>query len=147
VLSAPSHYARVAHGGAVQRQAAAVAATLRDPRHTAIVLVATPEELAVNETIDLQRALADDLGMTIERVVVNRVLPAPFADAEAAALQAAPADPAIASALWLHRAASAQQRQLTRLRAAVGAVPLRTLALRFDGLDGADALRAIAESL
>jgi TRC40/GET3/ArsA family transport-energizing ATPase len=50
---------------------------LRDPEHSALVLVTLPEKLPVEETCDLHQAVGD-LGMTVHAVVVNKVQP-PFA--------------------------------------------------------------------
>ena len=147
LLGAPRTYARVARGGPIRRQAAAIDAMLRDRARTAIVAVATPETLAVNETVAIRAALEGELAMRLDAIVVNRLLPPPLRAADAAALREAPADPAITSALWLDVAARTQREELARLRRACGGVPVATLPRRFvDDLDDA-ALRDFAQRL
>ncbi len=53
---------------------------LRDPEHSAFLVVTLPEKLPVEETIDLHRAATEDLGMSVHTVVVNKVQPDPFGD-------------------------------------------------------------------
>ena len=49
--------ASIAPSGTVKRQAGKVRAMLRDGERTALVCVATPEEMPVNETLELQDQL------------------------------------------------------------------------------------------
>jgi anion-transporting ArsA/GET3 family ATPase len=147
LLGAPRTYARVARGGPVRRQATAIDAMLRDPGRTAIVVVATPEVLAVNETLAIRRTLRDELAMTLAAVVVNRLLPPPLRAADAETLRHAPTDPAITSALWLDVAAHTQRAELARLRRACVDVSVATLPRRFVDDLGDDALRDFAGRL
>lgn len=136
LLGAPRTYARLARGGPVRRQAAAIDAMLRDPARTAIVAVAAPETLAVNETLAIRTTLEDELAMRLDAIVVNGLLPPPLPATDAATLRASPADPAIASALWLDLAARTQSVELDRLRRTCGAVPMSTLPRHFgDDID------------
>ena len=48
--------------------------------------VALPEEMPVNETIELEDKIRDELGMDLARVFVNGVLPERFSTAEAEAM-------------------------------------------------------------
>src|SRR3954468_1214805 len=89
VLTAPGTFATAARMGPVARQGGKIHQMLADPDQTAIVAVATAEEMPVNETLTLRTALRDELGQDFAGAVVNGVLPARFRGAEAAALDAA----------------------------------------------------------
>ncbi len=74
---------------------------LRDARRTAIHLVALPEELPVQETIELHQRLRDELGLPLGFLVIN-MMPPPLLDAAQAAAFArlpAPDDPVLRP-LW-----------------------------------------------
>lgn len=60
---------------------------LRDPGHSAFLIVTLPEKLPVEETKDLHAAATNDLGMQVNRIIVNKVQPDPFG-ANADAFQA-----------------------------------------------------------
>jgi anion-transporting ArsA/GET3 family ATPase len=138
LLRAPRTYANIARVGPIARQAASIDAFLRDRSATGVLSVALPEEMPVNETVDLERRLADDLGLEIDQVVVNGVLPERFTPADAKRLRkvhghgaSKSARAAVAAALVEHRRARAQQEQLERLRAEVRA-PVATLPYLFE---------------
>jgi len=71
----------------VHREAERVLSLLRDPAATAVVMVATAEDMPTNETIEISRGL-DDLGMRGSLLVVNQMHAAPATAAELAALRA-----------------------------------------------------------
>jgi anion-transporting ArsA/GET3 family ATPase len=118
VLSAPHTFARTARVGRVARHAAIIDELVTDPRRTAVVAVARPEELPVNETLQLHGALRDELGLDISLAVVNRVLPDRLSAAEARTLAGMPVDDdaPVRIALAGHRRARSQRAQMTRLR-------------------------------
>jgi anion-transporting ArsA/GET3 family ATPase len=116
ILEAPRTFAQVARVGAVARQGRTIDAMLSDPQRTAVVGVARPEEMAVNELLDLQRALPERVGLPIGLIVANGLEPDRFASADARALAAAPPGPAVRTALAAHARARAQRAQLARLR-------------------------------
>ena len=64
--------------GPIAKRAAAISAGIEDPRHTAILAVCLPEEMPVNETIDLSNQLRDQLGRSLDLAVVNMVHRAPI---------------------------------------------------------------------
>jgi anion-transporting ArsA/GET3 family ATPase len=77
-------------------------AMLVDPRESAAVLVSLPEELPVNETIELQRALRDLVGMSSAALVLNGTVEPLFSPLERERLrQAPPALAALARAVLL----------------------------------------------
>jgi anion-transporting ArsA/GET3 family ATPase len=121
VLKTPRTFAEIARVGPIAHQAGHIAATIADRDFTAIVAVATPEEMPVNETLSLRDALAEEqLGLDL--TVVNAVYPSRFDEAQIARVReaAAQADaPATRGALWAavseHARAETQRRQLARL--------------------------------
>jgi anion-transporting ArsA/GET3 family ATPase len=137
LLSAPRTYANIARVGPIARQAASIDAFLRDSSATGVLSVALPEEMPVNETVDLEQRLAGDLGMDVDQVVANGVLPARFTAADVRRLRSLDgqgtnaAQAAVTSALVEHRRAAGQQEQLERLRAEARA-PVTTLPYLFE---------------
>jgi anion-transporting ArsA/GET3 family ATPase len=137
LLRAPRTYANIARVGPIARQAASIDAFLRDSSATGVLSVALPEEMPVNETVDLEQRLAGDLGMDVDHVVANGVLPARFTAADVRRLRSLDgqgtkaAQAAVTSALVEHRRATGQQEQLERLRAEARA-PVTTLPYLFE---------------
>src|SRR3954469_13555910 len=89
MLSTPRTFGEIAHVGPIRRQAARVSDMLADPARTGYVAVALPEEMPVNETIDLERRLPDAVGLGLDAIVVNGMWPERFSAAEADVLRAA----------------------------------------------------------
>jgi anion-transporting ArsA/GET3 family ATPase len=137
LLRAPRTYANIARVGPIARQAGSIDAFLRDSSATGVLSVALPEEMPVNETVDLEQRLAGDLGMDVDQVVANGVLPARFTAADVRRLRSLDgqgtkaAQAAVTSALVEHRRAAGQQEQLERLRAEARA-PVTTLPYLFE---------------
>ncbi|HLK11772.1 MAG TPA: ArsA-related P-loop ATPase [Candidatus Binatia bacterium] len=77
--------------GLVQREAARIAAFLRDPRATAIHLVTVAEEMPVTEALEAHAELTGPLGLPLGWVVVNRLHRRRFAAALLDALRTAAA--------------------------------------------------------
>ena len=126
VLAAPRTFADAARVGPVARQGRTIHEMVADPERTGVIAVATAEEMPVNETLALREALRDDLGLQLDAVVVNAVLPDRFSAQDAAALAARPGRAARVAAS-LHARARAQREQLERLRAGLDGVPVLTL--------------------
>jgi anion-transporting ArsA/GET3 family ATPase len=126
VLAAPRTFADAARVGPVARQGRTIHEMVADPGRTGVIAVATAEEMPVNETLALREALRADLGLELDAVVVNAVLPDRFTARDAAALAARPGRAARVAAS-LHARARAQREQLERLRAGLDGVPVRTL--------------------
>jgi anion-transporting ArsA/GET3 family ATPase len=137
LLRAPRTYANIARVGPIARQAGSIDAFLRDSSATGVLSVALPEEMPVNETVDLEQRLADDLEMEVGQVVANGVLPARFTAADVRRLRSLDgqgtkaAQAAVTAALVEHRRAAGQHEQLERLRAEVRA-PVTTLPYLFE---------------
>ena len=148
LLQAPLTFADAARVGPINRQGRTIHQMLTDRTRTGIVAVAAPEELAVNEALAIRDALRDDLGLPLDRVVLNAVLPDRLTGAEATALQAAEGSRAARVARHHHRRAKAQRAQAARLRTALGGeVPLTTLPYLFRSAMGPDDLQQLSGRL
>jgi anion-transporting ArsA/GET3 family ATPase len=132
VLSAPRTFAQVARVGRIARHGRRIDAMVTDPARTGVVAVARPEEMPVNETLALQDALRDEIGLEVGLVVANGMLPRRFSAADARTLDAASDSPEVRAARHAHARAAAQRAQLQRLRRGVRA-PIATLPFVFDG--------------
>jgi anion-transporting ArsA/GET3 family ATPase len=142
ILSAPRTFADTALVGRIARQGRTIDAMVSDPARTGVVAVARAEEMPVTETLSLEDALRDDLGLEVGLVVANGVLPQRFTAADVAQLRAAPDGPAIRAARHGAERSRAQRAQLTRLRRGARA-PVTTVPFVFDG----DLLGALAREL
>ncbi len=81
ILRTPSTFAEIARVGPVAHQARTIAATIADHSFTAIVGVATPEEMPVSETLSLRDTLRRDQ-LELDAVIVNALYPARFDQAQ-----------------------------------------------------------------
>jgi anion-transporting ArsA/GET3 family ATPase len=122
LLAAPRTFARLARVGPVAWQAERIDRELTNNVDVGVVIVATPEQMAVTEALGLRTALAEQFGLEVDAVLVNRVFPVRFSAEDAARLSRAPDDAAIRSARWFHRRVQAQQAQLERLRAELDSI-------------------------
>jgi anion-transporting ArsA/GET3 family ATPase len=141
MLRTPSTFAEIARVGPVRRQALALHRLLADRSRTAYVAVALPEEMPVNETLEVERALPRIVGGGLDAIVVNGVYPQRFEAAEverAAAARDGDAATrrALAAVAAEHRWARGQRAQLERLVGEARA-PVLTLPFLFE-----DELRA-----
>jgi anion-transporting ArsA/GET3 family ATPase len=122
MLRSPRTFGNVARVGPIKRQADKIESFLLDRATTGVLAVTLPEEMPVNETLDLRERLRDQMGMEVDRVVANAVYPERFSHEEAERIESAngghgvPAvRAALAAALSEHRRAAAQHEELTRL--------------------------------
>jgi anion-transporting ArsA/GET3 family ATPase len=81
-LAAPSHIRELVKVGMVRDQTGWMLDILGDASRTGAVIVASPEEMPVNETIELAGQIKEDTNVDLAAVVVNRVLPELFGRAE-----------------------------------------------------------------
>ena len=123
LLRTPKTFADIARVGPIAHQGRQIASMIYDRRLTAVVAVATPEEIPVNETLSLRESLAHE-DLALEFVIVNGVYPGRFADDEVGFLEHAferSEDPlaraAVRAALSEHVRVETQHTQLDRLRA------------------------------
>jgi hypothetical protein len=132
----------VARVGPIARQSRTIHEMLVDPARTGVIAVTTPDEMPVSEALYLQRALPEQMGIDIERVVVNAMQPRRFSARDAEKLreamprpapgrsrgtqdaQAAQIASALEAALSQHGRSAEQRRQLDRLRRRTGTPPV-----------------------
>ena len=81
-LSAPKGISELVQVGMVRNQTQWMLDILEDPVQTGVVIVSAPEEMPVNETIELADRLAEETDVDLAAVVVNRVLPELFGRGE-----------------------------------------------------------------
>jgi anion-transporting ArsA/GET3 family ATPase len=129
ILRTPKTFGDIARVGPIKRQADAIYEFITDSDLTSVCAVAWPEEMPVNETLDLRRNLHEELGLDLDRVFMNGLYPELFSEDEATTLrerverdEAANGDgsvvlrAALRAALSEYRRATAQREQLQRLR-------------------------------
>ncbi len=83
-LSAPQAINGLVQVGRVRDQTGWMLEILGDPARTGAVIVASPEEMPVSETLELAGRLRDETVVDLAAVVANRVLPELFGRAEEA---------------------------------------------------------------
>ncbi|MHB8671518.1 MAG: ArsA-related P-loop ATPase, partial [Acidimicrobiales bacterium] len=81
-LAAPQGINDLVKVGLVRQQTGWMLDVLGDPATTGLVVVTTPEEMPVNETIDLIGRVEADTNVSVAGIVVNRVLPELFGKRE-----------------------------------------------------------------
>jgi len=125
MLTTPRTFGEIARVGPIRRQAAKVSEMLADPARTGYVAVALPEEMPVNETIELERRLRDAVGLGLDAIVMNAMWPERFSSADVTKLRAATRDGhapeelgAVRAALAAHERVKAQRAHVRRLESA-----------------------------
>jgi anion-transporting ArsA/GET3 family ATPase len=127
MLASPQTFASIARVGAIAQQAHEVQEMLADPSRTGYLAVSQASEMAVAETIDLQRELAEQLRVELSCVIVNATMHRRFTgeeleriaslrgDAQANA-RSRVSDAAAAAAEAAHARTRFQHSQIARLR-------------------------------
>ena len=159
LLRTPKTFGDIARVGPIKRQADTIYEFITDHSLTSVVAVAWPEEMPVNETIDLQRKLEQELGLPLDRIIMNGIYPYLFSDPEAAVLREHAeqngngSDPlgvvrqaALRAAVSEHRRANANHEQLERLAQESGEDPVELPFLFWPQLD-MDAVEDLADEL
>jgi anion-transporting ArsA/GET3 family ATPase len=146
MLTTPRTFGEIARVGPIRRQAFKVRDLLADPEHTGYVAVALPEEMPVNETLELERRLPEAVGTPLEAIVVNGMWPERFSAADAETLRSLNGRPAVAAALTSYERARAQRSHLRRLRRETSAHVV-TLPYLFDGELGLPEYERLARDL
>jgi hypothetical protein len=124
---------------------------LVDPERTAVALVTLPEEMPVNETLELDAALRSVVGLVPAALYVNAVPERRFSPAEEARLDAlaggpAPLGPAAAAARLQAIRARLAAGQIARARAGTG-LPTVVLPLLPAERWGREAVERIAAAM
>lgn len=86
VMRTPKTFAEIARVGPISRQAMTIHRFVSDPDLTGVVAVTTPEEMPVNETLELQRDLFASMDLGFNSVICNGIYPQRFSAAEVAVL-------------------------------------------------------------
>jgi anion-transporting ArsA/GET3 family ATPase len=147
MLQAPSTFASVARVGPIARQGRMIAGFLQDPRQTAVVVVATAEEMPVTEAIELHGQLRAQTGLELALTVVNAVVPHRFSEREERTLRAAPPSPPRHAALFSAAWARHQRGQISRLHRDLPGVALVTLPFLFRSTIDRSALEQLSGEL
>jgi anion-transporting ArsA/GET3 family ATPase len=77
-LDVPRVVGSAVRAGPLRRHAGWVEAMVRDRRRTLLLPVALAEELPARETAELVERMREQVGVAVDRLVVNAVTPAPF---------------------------------------------------------------------
>ncbi|HEX5586930.1 MAG TPA: ArsA family ATPase [Acidimicrobiia bacterium] len=95
-LDAPRAIQELVQVGPIRQQTDWMVELLADPALTALNVVTAPEEMPVNETIELVARAREELAVPLGAVIVNRVLPELFTHADEEAFDAMRAPDAVA---------------------------------------------------
>lgn len=87
MLEVPRGAAAMIRVGALADRARAIDVLLHDKGKTSVVIVTLPEELPINESVQMAERLSDDLDLDISAMVINAVLPAVFDSDERALVE------------------------------------------------------------
>lgn len=158
-LDVPRVVGSTVRAGPLRRHAGWVEAMIRDPERTLLLPVALAEELPARETAELVARLREQIGVSVDRVVVNAVTPAPFPpgapDLDERLARLAPDQPlpgapppGVLAACAAHlRARHALNRRWTAEIARSTGLPVVVLPRRPRGVRGPDDLEALAGAL
>jgi anion-transporting ArsA/GET3 family ATPase len=145
-LEAPGTFRRIARGGPLADQASRIERTITDRDAAGVGIVASPEEMAVNESAELAAGLAE-AGVALEELYVNGLVPDRFTASELELMRSAreqrpsaALDAAIAEA----ERARAQRAELAHLEAILPGIPVHEVPFLFTAELGLAELRRIA---
>lgn len=152
-LQTPRTFREIARVGPLASQAKRIEELITDHESTGVAIVARPEEMAVNESIELEATLLDPPkggAFAVDRIFANGVYPNRFSAAERSRLARATAGdaaaPALAAVAEETERRDAQESQLARLgEGTVG--PITELPFLFEPRLGEDGLRELAAVL
>ncbi|MDP9072839.1 MAG: ArsA family ATPase [Actinomycetota bacterium] len=162
-LAAPQAINSLVQVGPIRQQTGWMLDILGDPATTGVVIVATPEEMPVNETIELAAKIRAETNVDLAAVVVNRVLPELFGRGEEetferlsapdsiSLLEAAtggPVEPLFDGARMAVTLRRTRAGHLQRLRVGIdAAIPMLYLPYMFVRSHGVRSTRQLAEAL
>jgi anion-transporting ArsA/GET3 family ATPase len=153
MLGTPRTFRDAVRVGTIHRQAGQIHEFLTNPETTAVVAVALPEEMPVNETVELEGRLLSEMGIVLDRVIVNAVLPERFTTDDCERIDAANGShpvpgvrAALRSARSEHTRARSQRQQLRRLKRQASA-PVATLPYLFEGDLDLDSFERLSREL
>jgi anion-transporting ArsA/GET3 family ATPase len=171
-LGAPEAIEELVKVGLVREQTGWMQAILHDPARTGVVIVTTPEEMPVVETLELIERVQTQTKVSVAAVVANRVLPELFGHREEERFESmrepevlatiataidelgsGPVDPEVVGAVFGAAHLAVRMRRgraahLTVLRAGLGgAIPLLLVPELFTRSHGARATARVADAL
>jgi anion-transporting ArsA/GET3 family ATPase len=162
-LAAPQAINDLVKVGLIRSQTDWILEILSDPATTGLVIVTTPEEMPVNETIELAGKVSTETSVELAAVIVNRVLPElfgrseetvfnelcrPAVSAELKKLVSDDPTPVLDAARLAVTLRRTRAEHLERLRHGIDpAVPMMYLPFLFTRLHGLRTLRQVAVSL
>lgn len=82
MLRVPKVIVDIVPPGILRRDADLAWSMFKDPKQTGVVVVTLPEDMPVNETIELINSLENELSLPVAQVVINGMLPPMFSPAE-----------------------------------------------------------------
>ncbi len=162
-LASAASISELVSSGPIRQQTGWMNELLADSARSAAVVVTTPEEMPVNEAVELAGRLAKETPLRLGAVVANRVLPELFGRGEEEVFEALSAGgaqdllhrelgPGVDAAFSLARLAVALRRggavHLQRLRDALGdSVPVLYIPYLFTRSSGMRATRQVAAAI
>jgi anion-transporting ArsA/GET3 family ATPase len=151
-LQTPRTFANIARVGPIRSQAETLDKFIRNQRKTGVQIICAPEEMPVNETATLERDLTGEVGVAVDRIVMNGMYPELFSDGEADRLAGVAEDSdgvvraACRTAVRECRRGRSQREQLARLEELTQA-PVTTLPFLFEPELGVEQVGVLAEGL
>jgi anion-transporting ArsA/GET3 family ATPase len=162
-IAAPNAIRQLVQVGLVRDQTNWMIEILDDPVRTGLVVVTTPEEMPVTESLELIDRVQNETGVSIASVVANRVLPALFSEreldvfhrleadapqAEIAAIAGQRVSTVFAASALVEARRRVGASHLDRLRAALPAdVPLLIVPELFTRATGRRVVTLVAQSI
>lgn len=150
LLRAPRNILSMVPGGPLSSAATRMRALLEDPSRTSVLVVSLPEEMSVRETVELCETLRNEVGVRLDRPVVNRIFPRRFSRAEVASLAgnevSGEAAALVAGAEFALARRREAERHVAQLRRALGQNPVLIRQLFAPHVD-AEQLRPIGRIL
>ena len=146
LLEAPRTLGALARLGPVADGLRRHQALLSDPARTLVCVVTTPEELAVRETIELHHALTARLALPVAPPIVNALPPRRFGTPDVAAIERLDAHPWVTAGRFHIERRREAARQVTVVRRALGAMPIR-LPFLFEGPEDPAGLARLTDDL
>ena len=151
-LQTPRTFANVARVGPIRQQTEILDKFIRNRTRTGIAVVTLPEEMPVNETAKLERDLASEVGVQVNRIFCNGLYPERFAEDETEAVIELAAERegavrvACRAAISESRRGRAEREQLARLEELAEA-PVTTLPFLFEPELGVQEIGVLADEV
>jgi len=162
-LAAPQAINELVHVGLIRQQTGWLIEILGNKATTGLVVVTTPEEMPVNETIELAARVEDETDVALSAIVVNRVLPELFGRQEEEVFEelrqpaavgalaeatTGPVEPVMEAARLAVTMRRTRTGHIERLRTSVDAsIPLLYVPYLFMRAHGFRTTRQVAEAL